>query len=83
MPILITLMMEAMCSPEKAVFTRVTRRHIQNGILHSPRRESLKSSECLWQWHICNYKIISEIRGFHGCGYKECRLLECDSVWLL
>jgi UDP-N-acetylglucosamine 2-epimerase len=41
---LFTLMMEAIHSSETSVLTRTTRSHIaENGILHSHRRENLKS----------------------------------------
>jgi hypothetical protein len=36
--------MEAICSSETSILTRATRRHIKDdGILHSHRRENLKS----------------------------------------
>jgi hypothetical protein len=43
-PILVTLKMEAILSSEKSILTRASRRHIaKDGILHSHRREQLKS----------------------------------------
>jgi hypothetical protein len=49
--ILVTLMMEAMCSSETSILTRAKRRSIpQRGILHSHRRENLKSYIALTGW---------------------------------
>jgi hypothetical protein len=50
-PVFVTLMMEAIRSSETSVFTRATRRNIpEDGILHSHRRESLKSYIALTGW---------------------------------
>jgi hypothetical protein len=45
LPILVTLMMKAILSSEMSVPIRATRRNVpENGIVHSHRRENLKSS---------------------------------------
>jgi hypothetical protein len=50
-PILVTLMTEALSSSEMSVLTRATQRNIpEDGILHSDRRENLKSYIALTGW---------------------------------
>jgi hypothetical protein len=50
-PILVTMMMEAPRSFETSVLTRATRRNIpEHGIIHSHRRENLKSYIALTSW---------------------------------
>jgi hypothetical protein len=49
-PILVTLMMEALSSSEISVLTRTIQRNIPGDILHSYRRENLKSYIALTGW---------------------------------
>jgi hypothetical protein len=50
-PILVTLMIGAISTTETSVLTRATRRHIpEDGIIHSHRRENLKSYIALTGW---------------------------------
>jgi hypothetical protein len=50
-PILVTLIIEAIRSSETPVLTRATRRNLpEDGILHSHRRENLKSYITLTGW---------------------------------
>jgi hypothetical protein len=62
-PILVTLMMEAPSSFETSVLTRATRRNItEDGILHSQRRENLKSYIALIGWTLQRRRNVSSVR---------------------
>jgi hypothetical protein len=51
--VLVTLMMEALNSPEISINTRATRRNIpEDGILYSRRHENLKSYIALTGWSL-------------------------------
>jgi hypothetical protein len=51
LPILVTLIKEALSSSEMSVLTRATRRYIpEDGILHGHRSENLKSYIALTGW---------------------------------
>jgi hypothetical protein len=57
-PILVTLIMEAICSSETSILTRVTGHNIpEDGILHSNCRENLKSyNKCMTNLTSLNVK---------------------------
>jgi hypothetical protein len=63
------------------VLTRATRRNNrEDTILHSHRRENLKSYMKRKVW---NMYFICKIWGFHSGDYEEWCLLGCYAVWLL
>jgi hypothetical protein len=62
-PILVTLMMEALSSSETSVLTRATRRNIpEDNILHSHRRENLKSYTVLTGWTLYRRRDVSPVK---------------------
>jgi hypothetical protein len=62
-PILVTLMMAALRFSETSGLTRATRRNIpEDGILHSHRRENLKSYLALTSWTLQRRRNVSHAK---------------------
>jgi hypothetical protein len=62
-PILVTLIMEALSSSEMSVLTRATRRNFpEDVILHSHRREKLKSYTSLTGWSPLRRGNVSPVK---------------------
>jgi hypothetical protein len=56
-------MMEALSSSEMSVLTRATRRNIpEDGILHSHRRQNLKSYIALTDWTLYQRRNVSPVK---------------------
>jgi hypothetical protein len=66
--ILVTLMMEALRSCDTSVLIRAIRRNIpEDGILHSHRRENLKSCIALTGWSVYRRSNVSPVK--HELGF--------------
>jgi hypothetical protein len=62
-PILVTLMKEALRSSKSSVLARVTRRNIpEDDILHSHRRENIKSYISLTGWTLKGRRNVSPVK---------------------
>jgi hypothetical protein len=62
-PILVTFMMEPLSSSGTSVLTRATRRNVpEDAILHSHRRENLKSYIALTGWTVLRRRNVSPVR---------------------
>jgi hypothetical protein len=76
-------MKETLSSSETSVLARPTRHNIpEDDILHSHRRENLKSYMALTDWVLYLRRNMSPVRYELGF-YNKLRLLECDDVWRL
>jgi hypothetical protein len=63
LPILVTLMMEAIPSSESSVFSRATRRNIpENDILHVHRLQNVKSYIALSGWTLYRRHNVSSVK---------------------
>jgi hypothetical protein len=70
-PILVTLMKEALGSSETSVLARATQRNIpEDTILHSHRRENLKSNTSLTLLHILKAPVC-DLNPSTGCPKSE------------
>jgi hypothetical protein len=79
---LVTLMMEALSSCETSVLKRTTRRNIpEDGILHSDRREILKSYIALTGWTLKWRRNVSPVKYKQGFYIPEDDILHKNGVF--
>jgi hypothetical protein len=72
LPILVTLMMEALCSYEMSVLTRAIRCNIPEvGILHSQRCENFESYIALTGWTLYWRRNVSPVKYEMGFIYQK------------
>jgi hypothetical protein len=80
-PIPVTLMMEALRFSQTSVLTRATRHNIpEDGILHSHRRENIKSYVALTGWALKRRSNVSPVKYELGFYIPEDGILHSSQI---